>query len=116
MHSFIARRSASHRTHTAHARRRVRAAVEAIEARILLSTYTVNTFVDQNDRGGSHTVSLRDALAHVRVHGGTINLPAGVYPLTHGQLSIDSTPGLVTINAVGGVAVIDAGKKSRVLQ
>jgi hypothetical protein len=44
-------------------RRRLRAAVEALEARLVLSTFVVNTIADQIDPAGSKTVSLRDAVA-----------------------------------------------------
>ena len=44
-------------------RRRICAAVEALEMRLVLSTFVVNTFVDQTDPPTSTTVSLRDAIA-----------------------------------------------------
>jgi len=52
----------------------IRAAVEAMEPRVLLSTYVVNTFVDQIDASSSTTVSLRDAIAKAAAHAGRIRL------------------------------------------
>ncbi len=99
-------------------RRRVGAAVEALEVRLVLSTFIVNTFLDQTDPPLSTTVSLRNAIAAAAAHAGpdTIDVPAGKYPLTQGGLLIDDTSGTVTIHATGGTAVIDAQSKSRVLK
>ena len=99
-------------------RRRLRAAVEAMETRVMLSTYTVNTFIDQTDPPASTTISLRDAIALAAAHSGpdTINVPAGTYKLAQGELLINDSSGIVTLNATGGTAVVDAGGKSRVLE
>ena len=84
----------------------------------MLSTYVVNTFVDQIDPPGSNTISLRDAIARAAAHPGadTIDIPAGRYKLTHGELLIDDATGLMTLNGMGGIAVINAQRKSRVLE
>jgi len=97
---------------------RICAAVEALEIRLVLSTVVVNTFVDQTDSPTSTTVSLRDAIARAAAHAGsdTIEVPAGTYPLTQGELLISDTSGAVTINATGGAAVINPQSKSRAIE
>ena len=67
---------------------KIRAAVEAMEDRVMLSTYFVNTFVDQTDAPSSKIVSLRDAIAEASGDAGpdTIDVPAGDYKLTQGGL------------------------------
>ncbi|HZK82286.1 MAG TPA: right-handed parallel beta-helix repeat-containing protein, partial [Humisphaera sp.] len=94
-------------------RTRMRAAIEGLENRLVLSTYVVNTFVDQIDPPGSNTVSIRDALAMVAADSSndtindTIDVPAGDYKLALGALVINSYQS-VTIQSTGGLATIDA--------
>jgi len=92
------------------------AAAEALEMRLVLSTFVVNTFVDQTDPQGSATISLRDAIAAADATRGpnTIDVPAGNYPLTQGQLVISDDAGPLRIDAIGGAAVIAAQSASRV--
>ncbi|HZL35243.1 MAG TPA: right-handed parallel beta-helix repeat-containing protein [Tepidisphaeraceae bacterium] len=99
-------------------RRRMRAAIEVLETRVLLSAIGVNTFVDQTDPPTSPVVSLRDALALAASNPGpdTINLAAGNYNLTQGELLIGDTSGEVTVQAIGGNAVLDAQQNSRVME
>jgi len=98
-------------------RRLVRPAAEALELRLVLSTFVVNTFVGQTDPQGSATISLRDAIAAADATRGpnTIDVPAGNYPLTQGQLYIDDPGGKVAINATGGTAVINGQSLNDVL-
>jgi hypothetical protein len=98
------------------AHKKIRAAVEVMERRILLSTITVNTFADQIDPAGSSTISLRDAIALAAKLPGpdTINLPTGDYKLTLDQLRISDTSGNLTITSAAG-ATIDGQKKSTIL-
>lgn len=109
LESTSARQSAVCRA-SVRASRRLRAAVEAIERRVLLSSITVNTFVDTIDPPGAQTISLRDAiaLAAARPGGDTINVPAGHYNLLLGRIVLDDTSGDLALNAIGGTAVLDA--------
>ena len=109
---------ASNSVTASRSRRLIGATAEALEMRLVLSTFIVNTFLDQTDPPGSTTVSLRDAIAAAASHAGpdTIDVPAGTYPLTQGQLLIDDTGGTVTIDATGGTAVINAQSKSGVIE
>jgi hypothetical protein len=59
----MSRNRASHAATASRSRRRIRAAVEALEVRLVLSSFVVNTVADQIDPAGSKTVSLRDAVA-----------------------------------------------------
>ena len=96
--------------------RRIRAAVEAMEARVLLSTYTVNTFVDQTDPPSSTTVSLRDAVALAVAHPGSnvIDVPAGDYKLNNYiQISApEFSSSTLVIQSVGGFATLDVQSKA----
>jgi len=102
-------------------RRLIRAALETLERRTLLSTFTVNTFNDQIDSTGSSTVSLRDAIAAAAANPGadTIDVPAGTYILraTLGELQVSDASGNLTIQSAGGTAIINGGNHSaRVLE
>ena len=59
-------------------------AIEPLETRVLLTTFAVDTFVDQNDGVGVGGVSLRDAILAANATAGDdiITLPAGTYTLT----------------------------------
>ncbi|MCP4146339.1 MAG: hypothetical protein GY757_01190 [bacterium] len=79
------------------------------------ATYTVDTFIDQND-GVANGTSLRDAIIFANGSAGphTINLPAGTYNLTIAGVyeELCSTGDLdiredITINVTSGSAVID---------
>src|SRR5258708_949680 len=107
--SMIPSKRPHRRAKSARVRRCVRLAVEAMENRVLLSTYTVNTFNDQSDPVGSKTISVRDAIALAAGNPGddTINIPAGYYPLTLGELIVSDTTGKLTLRATGGSATFD---------
>src|SRR5579862_5395690 len=93
----------------AHDSRRSRYVAEAVEQRLLLSTYTVNTFADVSDPVGSTTISVRDAITMAAENPGddTINIPAGTYPLSLGELLINDSSGKVTFQSRGGMAIFD---------
>ncbi len=64
--------------------RRLRPLAEALEARTLLSTYTVDHFVDENDGNiGAGNLSLREAILLANANPGEdqITIPAGTYRL-----------------------------------
>jgi hypothetical protein len=85
--------------------------LEALEYRAMPSTFTVTTTVD----GGLG--SLRQAILDANASPGadTINVPAGSYQLTLGELQI--TDDLTIIgNNVPGSTVIDAGLQSRIFE
>ncbi len=81
------------------------------------ATYVVNTTVDQEGFIGGKTLSLRGAIdqAANTIGSSTINVPAGHYELTLGELSISPSANIVSINGIGGPAIIDAMGQSRVL-
>src|SRR5262245_24007675 len=82
--------------------------LELLEDRRVLSAVVVTTFADVVANDGQ--TSLREAIAQVAALPGddTIELPAGTYPLSLGQLTINDASGAVTIQSTGGVATVDA--------
>jgi hypothetical protein len=115
-------------------RRRVRScpALESLEARLVLSTFQVNTTLDtvaanlRTGRDASGHVSLRSAVMAANFLGGSnsINLPGGIYRLTiaganedasaSGDLDITSN---LTINGSGSSrTIIDGNQLDRVIQ
>src|SRR5262245_11294754 len=82
--------------------------LDALEARTVPANIKVTTFTDVLDVADGLT-SLREAIAQAANPGSnpgedTIQLPAGEYDLSLGQLSIDDATGAVTIKGVDGVA------------
>jgi hypothetical protein len=94
-----------------------RAPVEQLEARLCFAVIPVNTFDDVVDSSDGLT-SLREALTTSAATQGEdlILLPAGVYPLTQGQLSVANYSGAVRIHSTGGLATLDARQQSRVFR
>lgn len=90
---------------------------EVLEARILPASITVDTLNDVVDANDSVT-SLREAIATAAANPGAdvIVLPEGHYTLDLGQLTIDDASGSLTIQADGGLAIIDAQGASRVFE
>ena len=94
--------------------RRARVVVEAVEARVLLSTWTVTNL---NDSGPG---SLRDAIQHANANAGddTIDFLAGLtgtITLTSGQLEIGDTTGQTTIVGPGaGTLSVSGNNDTRV--
>src|SRR5262245_16679714 len=95
--------------------RRARPVVEALEDRIVPATIKVTTFADvvANDS----LISLREAINQAATNPGDdqIQLPAGEYDLSQGQLSINDATGAVAIKGLGSGATIDAQGASGVL-
>ena len=85
-----------------------------MEARLVLSTFVVNTLIDQIDPPGSATISVRDAIAKATANPGadTIDVPAGNYKLAKGELIIADGSGALMIQSVGGLATFDGQAKS----
>ncbi len=92
-----------------------KAIIEPLESRIAPASIIVNTLGDQIDSPGSHTVSLRDAIAFANTHtgpttilfkaglSGEIGLSSGVsygeFLITHPVNIIGPGPGKLTISA-----------------
>jgi hypothetical protein len=92
------------------------------------TTLTVNTAADSNPASGPcangsttapSTLSLRDAICVANNLGGTvtIDVPAGTYDLSYGELDVGITSGQnITIDGAGAAStIIDAQGQSRVL-
>ncbi len=83
-------------------------------------TFVVNTTTDSADMGGCQTVStcsLRDALnaADGEADPDTVEVPAGTYDLTLGQLEVAGTA--ITVRGAGArQTIVDAGGASRVFE
>ena len=95
-----------------------RAAVEALEVRLVLSTIVVNTLIDQVDPLPSATISLRDAVTRADQSSGPVTISfdpkvfakAQTITLDNGGLELSNTSG--TINIIGpaaGVTIAGAG-------
>jgi predicted outer membrane repeat protein/parallel beta-helix repeat protein len=83
-----------------------KAVIEALESRILLSTYSVSNLHDVASSNSDYTGSLRWAINQVNSAGGnnTIDFASGLsgsIDLTQGTLSINDPSGTVTINGPG---------------
>ena len=88
----------------------IRSAIEPLEVRRLLSTFTVNTTSDVTNASDGLT-TLREAVAAANAHGGTdvINFSPTVFTagslhtitLTGGQLALTDTVGTTTITGPG---------------
>ncbi len=73
----------------------------------------VNTTADQNDGSCPVDCSLREAVIVASRTGDVVQVPAGTYTLSLGQLSVGSN---VTIQGAGaGATVIQGGNNQRVL-
>ncbi len=99
---------------------------EAIEPRLLLSTYTVNTISDSANPGVG-LLTLRQAVANANTHAGadTIAFSSTVFApgtphtitLTHGEITFTDTSGVTTVNGPGSsVLVVSGGGASRVFR
>ncbi len=99
-------------------------AVEALERRLLLSTYTVNTLSDSANPGAG-LLTLRQAVADANAHAGadTVVFGSGLFPtsalrtitLTRGQISLTDRSGSTTIAGPGaGKLAISGNSASRV--
>jgi len=99
---------------------------EAIEPRLLLSTYTVNTLSD-SAAPGAGLLTLRQAVADANANLGadtiafdpTVFLPSTLHTitLTQGQIEFTDTTGTTTVSGPGSAALaISGGGASRVLQ
>lgn len=86
-------------------------AVEVLEDRTLLASFTVDTLVDENDGVGTGGVSLRDAIAAAGDGDDITFSVQGTINLTNGELVIDKG---LSIDGEMNNIVIDAGGNSRV--
>jgi hypothetical protein len=120
---FVKLRSFRVRRKSVNLSRATRAAVEPLESRVLLSSYTVTNL---NDSGSG---SLRDAVQQANVNPGadTINVMpglAGAFTLTSAKLEISDTTGQTAIIGLGEASnslnvysgiYVDAGVSAAIL-
>jgi len=105
-------------------RRRILAAVEALEVRLVLSTIVVNTVLDQVDSPASSTISLRDAVTRadqstspttisfdpkVFATAQTITLGKGALELSNTNASVSIVGPAAGVTIAGAGLTVDAG-------